>query len=355
MKTLAYLVKPILVLLLLFIYSCDTDEINNSIDTDAREILSKDQIENASMDQKIDYKNHHLKILGDWFANNHEKTVDLFYESETEKEGTDEYFLEELVQKFSDRESKVDLTSSLNAFTELHGVNWKPSIFLIGNSKIKTPKTYLAIESNTPNGEFFKGYAIFDNQLLPLRSTLNQELVGDNNLYVIELDREPTRITNQADNKSNHKLVIEKMKIKDLKSVWPGKSDVAFQGFKLSNPINATYGCGEYISGSANCDDPSGKRIVKLKRKYKNKTRTYNFLVKNDNNPNDFIYYIIFEYDSFPAPHKIAQHYVGNNGSIAYLNYRSWNSKYDNRVLTQQQANNFRKSNSDIEYNLKLK
>ena len=101
MKALSYLIKPTLIVLLLLIYSCDTDEINNSIEKNATKILPKDQIEQASMDQKIDYKNHHLKILGEWFANNHEKTVGLFHESETEKEGTDEYFLEELVQKFS--------------------------------------------------------------------------------------------------------------------------------------------------------------------------------------------------------------------------------------------------------------
>ena len=112
---------------------------------------------------------------------------------------------------------------------------------------------------------------------------------------------------------------------------------------------------GDYIAGSANCMNYSGKRIIRLKRKYKNKTRTYNFTIKYNNNNNDLFYFAIFEEDSFPIIKKTVDFNINNNGGQVYFIYTSLNQSYDEQLLTQQQANNFSKSNNDIEYNLKLK
>lgn len=356
MKTLSYLVKTMFTLFLLLFFSCDRGEINGDIQESIGEILSKDQIEDASMEEKINYKKHHLEVLGSWFANNYINTANMFHESETEKNSTDEIFFEELIESSSLEKKDDNISVALNAFTGLYGVNWKPSIFLLGNARIKTQKTFLAIESNTHNGEFFQGYEISSNRLIPLRNTITPEIVGDNNLYVIELDRQFEKNTRNLSNKLNHELVIEKMKIKDRKEAWPGRSEIAFQGFKVYNPYSSeTFECGEYITGSANCMNYSGKRITKLKRKYKNKTRTYNFAVKSNNSGDDLIYYTIFEEDSFPVIKKVVQFNINNNGGKVWFLFASLNQAYDKQLLTQQQANSFNKSNSTIEYNLKLK
>ena len=95
---------------------------------------------------------------------------------------------------------------------------------------------------------------------------------------------------------------------------------------------------------------------TKTQKSGRNKTKTYNFNIKGSNNyGNDFIYYVIFEEDFFPAPTKKVQFRQAGNGSLTQIEYRTWNDKYDSQGLFQRDANQFSKSNSVIYYNLKLK
>lgn len=131
---------------------------------------------------------------------------------------------------------------------------------------------------------------IINDKLIPLYHILTEDFVGNNNLYVLELkDKQNVLTKDSSIDERMSRLVIEKMKIKDLKETWAGRSEVAFQGFKLSRIRNAFYECGEYITGSVNCYNYRGKRITRLKRRHRNKTKTYNFNIKGSNNyGNDF-------------------------------------------------------------------
>ena len=321
-------------------------------------LLLKVEIEKASIEEQIAYKDHHLGILGKWFSENHESTVEMFIQKQYEKDDNNELFFRDIVKEYSQNGKSLTtnevINQAINAFSDLNGRNWEPVVFLIGNANRTTEKTFLAIESNTTTSEYFRGFEIINSKIHPLKTPLTEEFVGSNNLYVIELVR-PSKSNKIDISAKNGRLILEKMKIKDLKESWPGRSEINFQGFKLNNPINAFYECGDYISGSANCNSGSGKRIVRLKRRWKNKNRSYNFLIKNNNNNgNDLIYYVIFEEDSFPALAKFQQFSLPNGG-LASIKYRSWNSKYDSKLLTQSNANNYNASNGSIAYSFKLK
>ena len=355
MRKTIYLKTVTGILLSMLIVSCEkSDDLILSTNTEVQSLITKDKIESSSIDNKIFYKNYHLDILGKWLAENHEKAAQLLFENEKKNEESDQFYFEDLYNKLNSDQKSSFIDESLNAFLNINGQSWKPTIFFIGNLNKTSAKTYLAVESNTPTKEYFRGFEIINSKIHPIKFPLTEKNIGDNNMYVIELGR-PSN-SNSTFNGKSHNLSLEKMKIKDLKEAWPGRSEISFQGFKLSNYlINNGFPCGEYISGSANCYNYSGKRIVRLKRKWKNDNRTYNFLVKNsNNNGNDLIYFVIFEEDSFPVVTK-TERFSLPNGDYTYIKFNSLNQSYDHKILTQQQANNFSASNSVISYNLKLK
>lgn len=149
------------------------------------------------------------------------------------------------------------------------------------------------------------------------------------------------------------------MKIKDLKEGWPSRSEIAFKGYKINLNPDYGYDCGEYIYSSVNCYNYSGKRITRLKRKHKNDTRNYDWdIEKGENFANAILVYVIFEEDSFPAPVKTASILLPSSSSTN-IGFRSWNSKYDQQALSNNNSynlsspNNFSRNNSSIEYNLK--
>lgn len=355
----------LLALCLFLVASCSKNTLEpTKIKTENFDQISKDQLAQSSFDYQIKYKHHHMKRLAHWVAQNKRVIFDLKTKrSNSNKIINDVISIEELYNISNSQKNQTGtnnelIQKSLNAFKRINNDSWIPVIFLSGDFNAESEKTFMAIEKNEGVTETFEWYEILDNELVKLNKPLTPESVGKNNLYVVELDRlyenNHTESKTSTDSNRYASLVLENMKIKDLKEVWPSRSEIAISIYKISQPVQSGKGCGEYVFASMNCKNYSGKRITRLKRKYKNKTRTYNFVLKTQNNSgNDFIYYVIFEEDNFPN-YKSEQFSFGNK-RYSTIVFRTVNSKYDSRILTQQQANNFSISNDVISYNLRLK
>jgi hypothetical protein len=131
--------------------------------------------------------------------------------------------------------------------------------------------------------------------------------------------------------------------------------------------VNSGY-CGDNIAGSLNCYNPNGKRIDRFKRRWIGDERTMNYLVKEDPsaaNPDHYLFYRIFEQDSWPAPKrgKVSDTdgaFYFPNGEYRLIEYRSWQENYDKQLLSQNYnnpygiafTNGFSTENAGIKYNL---
>ena len=390
--------------------SCNNEENSNEFITDAynASILSKAQIETASMEEKIKYKRHHMKTLASFIIKRQKSLLNLMQSKNVaSKDKLQIFSIEKLVDdlilnKNSNNleisESELNkVNNSINSFKELEGDNWFPIVYFRNpNSTIKSAteneneRTFVAIEDSDGTDEFFTAYELLDNdygdeELVLLDIELTPDYVANNSLMVVELascnDADLPQFYegvacgdtnagggntgggNTGGGTSSQNLVLEKMTIKDLKEGWPGRSEISFKGYKVNNINEIAYDCNLSISSSVNCWTWEGNRITRLKRRYKNDERVYDWIIKtNNNNINDVIYYVIFEEDSFPANERYA-YFTFPNGLTSRIPYRSWQGNYDRQTLSQNfnnpfgfpYANNFSIDKETIKYNLKLK
>lgn len=362
------------------------------------QIIDKSQVLNASLKQQIEYKRHHMGVISKWIANH---GIDLI-QSETKSEenllrsssnlksSTDlnasyEVLVSELVKSsaYDDNNIMLDsnsmdqsldkLRESLNAFSDLGEDSWYPSLRVL-ESNLENPnkstKTILSVEDADENGEKFTHYFIEkDGSLQNVDFAVSPESTQKYNFIVLEIvkrsesevEEESTELSGKIVSFNNpySQLELDQMKIKDLKENWPSRSEIAFKGYKINLNPDYGYDCGEYIYSSVNCHNYSGKRITRLKRKHKNKKRNYDWdIEKGENFANAILVYVIFEEDSFPAPVKTASILLPSSSSTN-IGFRSWNSKYDQQALSNNNSynlsspNNFSRNNSSIEYNLK--
>ena len=376
-------------LIFISLSSCSNDEANE-VRTEKLNIseFSKEQIIDASVGVQLDYKRFHMKILASWVGKQNEEIISIMSnQKKLSKDDQQVFAIENLVKEVTKKQgtlSKSDedynqLLESLNAFVDLDDESWYPVIYLHKdtsiNSKTNENSTYIAIEDADENGEKYIGYELKDDELVELQPPLTPELVGNNTLLVMSIQPciappAPEQYSNcEGDGgggggggTSGSVLRINQMKIKDLNEAWPGRSEIHFKGYKFSTPPNNNVDCGEYIYSSVNCYNYTGKRIVRLKRRWKNKTRTYNWAVKTENNfGHDIVFYVIFEHDSWPATKQTA-YYDFPNDFESKIQFRSWEAKYDKQTLSQDPnnsydypyANNFSNENQYIKYNLKL-
>jgi hypothetical protein len=113
------------------------------------------------------------------------------------------------------------------------------------------------------------------------------------------------------------------------------------------------------MTSSTNCQDYSGRTVKELKRSYEDDDRTYNWKIESSSDLNqEIIYYVVFEYDGFPAGETEEIFPLPLNGASTSFKYRSWNSIYDSAILSQNSQYNlpliygFSADNSAIKYNL---
>src|SRR5690606_10596131 len=158
-------------------------------------------------------------------------------------------------------------------------------------------------------------------------------------------------------------LRIGSMKVKSHKEVWPLRSEIQFTGYYEPNLPANSGDCGQKMARSVNCYDPDGSNIDQYKRSWieNGDWKTQNFRMKSQPTSisDDIVFYIIFEHDSWPAPPKYHT-FTFPNGIQRNVSYRSWQGKYDARMVAMDPsntyglpyANNVDVDNSEIEYDL---
>lgn len=383
-------------LLTLFVISCAENE-EFVTDQNTAQIIDKSQVLNASLKQQIEYKRYHMDIVSNWIANHgidviqsEIKSKEKFLFSSSNLVSTidsnvsNEILVSELMESsaFNSNtivhdsnttdESMDKLLESLNAFSDLGEDSWYPSIRILesNHGKLKNTKTILSVEDADENGEKFTHYFIEeDGSLEKVDFAVSSDHAQYYNFIVLEIvkkseseaEAELSKLSGQmvSYSRSNSRLELDQMKIKDLKEGWPSRSEIAFKGYKINLNPGFGYDCGDYIYSSDNCHSYSGNRITRLKRRYRNRRRNYDWdIERGENFSNAILVYVIFEEDSFPAPVKTASIPLPSSSSTNIF-YRSWNSKYDQQALSNNNSynlssqNSFRKNNSSIEYNLR--
>ena len=382
----------ILVFILVFLTSCSDNEYENDINAGINDIVPKQNLMQASLQEKIDYKRHHLKNLTEWVSSNGLQVLNSVQKSNLNKDVFSiEYLFEESrkSKSFNMRGSDIEeLNQSLDAFKNLNGESWYPILSVVNepnelskSADSTSTKTIIAVEDNDLNGETYTAYEIGENDELDIYDEeLTPETTSNDFMIAIELGgcSDVPEITQTGvscdgeffgdasgafDNPVDFtQLQLDEMKIKDRKEIWPFRSEISFKGYKLSNlTSNTDYACGEDIWSSVNCYNYSGKKITTLKRRDKGDLIEYNFQidVQNSYNNDEILVYIIFEADGFPAPKKTAGIPLVNNSEVG-IPYRSWNSQYHKQRLSNSNnfsfplINNYSYNDSEIEYNFLL-
>nr|WP_321221728.1 hypothetical protein [uncultured Psychroserpens sp.] len=375
--------------------SCSNDsqykEPTSQIDT---EEFTSNTIENARLDQQLEYKKTHLKKLGNWLTKNLTQVRELVNENNI---NDSDYFTISINYLVNNIENTIDpqLQKSMDAFLNIEGKNWYPTVTFINSDlsfiqartgEDQNDKPIIALEKIVNEEQTYEGYEQNElDELELIHEELEEDLHSNREIMLVDISgcgeegiagpdafvncddvyadgSEGSGGTGNGNTSSTARIRINKMTVKHHKEGWPGRSEVNFIGFKTAGlPITSGY-CGQNIAGSLNCYNPDGKRIDRFKRSWIGDERTMNYLVKEDPsyaNPDEYLFFTIFEQDSWPAPKKSNTYNFPNN-QYRILEYRSWQGDYDSQLLSQNYTNpynipftnDFSNENGGIKYNL---
>ncbi|MEM6517097.1 MAG: hypothetical protein AAF688_13005 [Bacteroidota bacterium] len=370
--------------------ACSNEDNFEPNDTEQSELFtttegSRGNINNGTLQQKLDYKRDNLKYLGDWLVSNINLAQTLADNNNTSNSDYYTMSVSYIIDNSTDR-NDAGLKSALDAFLNLDGEDWYPTVTFIEPKGAPTGQITVAIPNYVNNREVYQGFEKDSrNDLVLVHNELDQTNHESNELLMMEISQcgsiginpGPDEFLNcdalansdpLGGGSGGHKIRINKMTVKDRKEWWPGRSKVHLIGAKVTGlPLDSGY-CGENIVGGGNCLNESGKRIQRMRRRDRGDEKTLNYIVKQDpssSNPDDYIFYRIFEHDSWPAPIKgelsdFNAHFYFPNQEYRMIEYRSWNSEYDRQILSQTYnnpynipfSNTFSTDNSDIKYNL---
>ena len=370
--------KLILLGLVSLFVSCTDNEtiLNETTETADLNMYDKSYIENATFNKKLSYKRFHLKKITTWLLKNDKDVKNALIELNNYNNGKfDTFYVESvisqvLLQNTSNDEDKMnaeidsELEFSLNAFVDLESESWYPSIRVhdfekyLSRSPYDSTKTLYAIDDYDEVNEeqIMAGYQEnSEGELEVIDETLNEQLAGEDDIVVLELLpctggggqqqlRGPCDDDGGGGQSQNlFRLRVDKMTVKYHKEGWPGRSEINFKGYSLSAPFGSG-DCGNNIAGTSNCYNYSGKRIERYKRSWINnqdeRTQGYQIKFQEDYITNEVVYFIIFEEDSFPAPKKTAS-FLMPNGDVRNFEYRSWQTFYDQQILSMNPDNNY--------------
>lgn len=376
--------------LVLLSISCSTESSDNNTTS---KMYDKKYIETASISEKLQYKKFHLLKLANWISKNLEdsnfrKEVNFLNQKE---KNNPKIFIKDLynyVNQNSTNKSIEDiaLQKSLDAFTNLEGENWFPTITIINEQKSnssnkvldETKPIFMFAEAESDfEKEEFVGYQkdSENDDLVELDEMIDEPTSENKILYVfdtMEIDGAGGGASSTGN--VNYGLSrIEKMTIKDHKEDWlGGASEVNIKAYRVffGDNFNGPGGsgdCGIELDCSVACNDFLGKEISSYRRKEvrneDEKTLNFKFhntpLASNPPSINTVVYYVIFERDNWPAPKK-SHTFPFADGSQRTVEYRSWQSKYHaESVLATGYNNNYEylngyaQDNDEIKYNLR--
>ena len=279
-----------------------------------------------------------------------------------------------------------ELETAVNAFVGIGENNYHPRLRFLDTkplqSKSANDNPLAIVEDANEEEEMWTGYELDENgEPYQTDEEPTEENTQGRDFVIIELgdgtcDGGPQKCNDHGDGTTgggnggtgtsgNPKVLIEDIRIKDLKETWPGRAEIHFKGYWFNVLPNASGLCGELLTNGSACDDREGNRIERLRRSERNDNINTDFTIDSSDLParansnTAVIFYVIFEHDRFPSPTQTDVLPLPNGGTRKIL-YHSFNSEYDRAVVpinsnnpwNLQSVNGFSENNSDIEYNL---
>ncbi len=391
--------KLFLLLLITFFASCDEganlhNENESSIDMP---LIFSDKIElnNSSLEDKFAYRDFHLSNLIEQLVSINPDVV--LTDSKSGKQLESAFYLENLLVSKMAKEkganSKTGKLTSLEAFTDLDGQNWYPTLKMerAGDGKLNNAIYLFSIFDENTQEDIVKAFKMNNGELkllsdnytekmfnqfsskessavfsVALTSCAPNETIADQELISVDCGDPYSGgsggVGGSGSNTVRQDGVFGYMKIKKKKESWLEKADINYHtwSFETAYPGTSTGVCDEF---SDSCDS-SGNEIGKWSNSDVNnqKTKIINEKFYDDLNnisrKGTVVAYVIFEADNWPATLRSYTAIV-NDATIKFR-YRSYDGPYHQNLITLNPANPYNLpfalgttiNNSEIEFNI---
>jgi hypothetical protein len=345
-------------------------------------------IDTKSYEEKVDYVKSNLKNIGTKLALlvNDESIKEFVYEQVERRFDGDynvliEHLIDSIGQSYSagrissiSAKSIQEIDLSLEQFKGIGQNNYYPQIYIpffeslqirrIGQSNAKLamekPPLFVLYAGNESQ-EIYEGYQLNDDgELAEIGILIDEAYAQNNEVWVISLNE---RVNNEGviDNawqyseSSNSRVsaygdgVIPTIKIKSHKESWTmGASEVHVLRYVDNSTFTDRNGTQIATQGRG---ENEGDQIVKASRNDVKKKNTlavdFNLVPGWNNRTTDQVYYVIFEYDTWPTGLRDAR-WDKSNGTLI-LQYRSADGWYDKRQIGRFDTP-FPINNSEIEF-----
>lgn len=340
----------------------DSDNFSSVEEDTVKIVLEKNEIENATLSEKLTYKDHHLTSLIEEVlkVNPNFEDIAAFEKSKNENPAV---YIEDLLGNGSQNTGNSPLSSrggenpSLEAFSNLENESWHPVLELLKKGNGGAKKAIYLLKSFDENSkkEFVKGYQLKQNGKFELvyedfteeifRDLSKSSKIGPSvyltSLYGCYATDDPVRkIANKRGCGSSSGggsgggsntifLDIERMRVKDKKESWIESGDVYFKGSGVWIDADGTYTFKSLKRSGYNYDN---HEITTIPNKDVGNWKSVNYNITTNTTGAAFFYYVIYENDSWPAPVKSASFRSGPLNKI--LKFRSYNTKYSSKILT---------------------
>lgn len=383
-ETLAFKLKfCVLLCSLALCISCDSELPAEPLEKNDSQIISKESIESATLNEKLIYTEHHLTTLMEEVIKVNPTFGKISEFTKVGRNSRPGVYLEELLKNSYKKNAltyKEEEHPSIGAFENVEGETWYPiveqinegdgdsknAIFLLKSFDTELEREVVRAFNFDNSGELKLFYEDFTEEQF-----LNLTTAGKLNpsVFAISLAQcEPAAEHQQLAYKSSNcggtsssggsvgstatgsvPLEIQKLKIMDKKETWLEKAEVYIYGYAMSDNINFYWPLG-YLWGDRATKDGAKIRNnpeYKLGKFSNNDVGKGRFKTINKHmmheleSSSTFISYIIYEYDGFPALLKKVP-FKRPGGTTAYISYRSYNKKYIAAQVTS--ANNFEPS-----------
>ncbi len=386
--------------IIIVLSSCDNQ---SELDIKVNNILDKSKIESASLQQKIDYTNHHLLEVGTVISKLTRNTnfKEILFNSIDKKvyEGSDSqiqvrYLIDNIKANKNisiNEQDELRLNKALDAFTNLDDEDWYPAIYITD---------FENQYNDFQNNESQKNYDNTKPLIVPVVVEDNDEFIEDKYEAYQEIDDDNVNLekmdfevgesdsenydiifikiaeacvegsSNDGDfpkscgssgsgnpppNPTEPNLYLNRMTGKHHKESV-GRSEIAVKGslHLITNyyPLTTNHIAGRHIQYSYK------RRWI---RRESSRVLNDNYTVFSSNGlspESETIFsWVVYEYDPWPAPkrYRTIYHSLNNGPEFSIpVDFRSWQSEYDKDAISSFQNNNeWLFENGGIKYNLK--
>lgn len=364
-SSISLVILGLIVLNLFFVTSCQYEDIENEEEIAVKETsqeqmgdASRSLIEDRPLQEQLNYKKTHLLAISQFISDN--KTQIQGYLEPALMSAHDSLYPIEFKVKDVLDDLHIDYTSvnsSFDAFSDLDSLSWDPVLIIpyksntiVNGSYDSTDPIYAIADYDLVNEvETESLYMASTGGTLMSYTTPMQESQAMYYLvHYLDLISDGEvggggSSSGSGSGGSYYRLKINRLKPKDGKETWvQGKSEIHFKGYKLSFLPSTSGYCGDHMYSSSDCYDYYGKRIKRVKRSDIGDEFMANFTIEDYTTyqNSDMVFYVIFEYDGWPAPKK-QWDFPFVNGEYRAIEYRTWNSAYHKKMVSMDPTNTY--------------